>query len=157
MTALLLAALLAASPTKAPRAEPGPPIVLRIEGRDAYFDLGRAAGATPGAKVLLYRVVTALHPRACRRRVGRDLRGGDLARRHLPQHPVFHLRPGEALLDVQRSQAQQRSDNDAGRHRREGSHPRVALAWAVHRYRLYPRQLANGIPAISSRSSAQRL
>lgn len=36
--------------------------VLRIEGRDAYFDLGRTAGAAPGAKVRVLRLVSAVNP-----------------------------------------------------------------------------------------------
>ena len=86
------------------------------------------------AVVDLQEHVTALQARALGRRPRCNLRRGDVARgRHLPQDAVFHLRPGDALDDVQRREAEQRHDDDAGRHRREGSHPRAALAGTVHR------------------------
>lgn len=64
MTHLTLLALLAAAKAVAhpPPADAGGAFILRIEGRDAYFDLGRAAGAQPGDRVRVYRVVTALNP-----------------------------------------------------------------------------------------------
>ena len=52
----MLCALLAAS-----AAEQGA-YVLRIEGRNTYFDLGRAAGAAPGAKVRVLRLVSGTNP-----------------------------------------------------------------------------------------------
>ena len=62
MQALLIAALLAAaSPARAP--DEGGAMVLRIDGRDAYFDLGREAGAANGGRVRLFRMVSALSPR----------------------------------------------------------------------------------------------
>src|SRR5207237_881196 len=39
-----------------------PSFLLRIEGPDAFFDLGRAAGAGPGDRVRVLRAVRALHP-----------------------------------------------------------------------------------------------
>src|SRR5438132_8564779 len=47
--------------------------VLRIDGRDAYFDLGRAAGAAPGERVKVFRLVTALNPVTQARVEGRFL------------------------------------------------------------------------------------
>jgi hypothetical protein len=39
-----------------------PAFVLRIDGRDLFFDLGRATGAGPGDRVRVLRTVRALHP-----------------------------------------------------------------------------------------------
>jgi len=36
--------------------------LLRIDGRDAFFDLGRAVGAAPGSRVRVLRAVSALQP-----------------------------------------------------------------------------------------------
>jgi hypothetical protein len=57
MRALLLL-LLAAPVLAAPRQA----YVLRIEGSDAFVDIGRADAATPGAKLRVYRVIEARHP-----------------------------------------------------------------------------------------------
>ena len=62
MQALLIATLLAAAaPTRT--ADEGGAMVLRIDGRDAYFDLGREVGARVGERVRLFRTVSALSPR----------------------------------------------------------------------------------------------
>jgi hypothetical protein len=57
MRALLLL-LLAAPVLAAPRQA----YVLRIEGSDAFVDLGRADAAAPGARLRVYRVIEARHP-----------------------------------------------------------------------------------------------
>jgi hypothetical protein len=57
MRALLLL-LLAAPVLAAPRQA----YVLRIEGSDAFVDIGRAEAAAPGAKLRVYRVIEARHP-----------------------------------------------------------------------------------------------
>jgi len=57
MRALLLL-LLAAPVLAAPRQA----YVLRIEGSDAFVDIGRADAAAPGAKLRVYRVIEARHP-----------------------------------------------------------------------------------------------
>lgn len=57
MRALLLL-LLAAPVLAAPRQA----YVLRIEGSDAFVDIGRAEAATPGARLRVYRVIEARHP-----------------------------------------------------------------------------------------------
>jgi hypothetical protein len=57
MRALLLL-LLAAPVLAAPRQA----FVLRIEGSDAFVDMGRADAAAPGAKLRVYRVIEARHP-----------------------------------------------------------------------------------------------
>jgi hypothetical protein len=58
----IFCALLAAAP-RPPLAESEPgAFVLRIDGRDAYFDLGRATGAALGARVKVFRQITALNP-----------------------------------------------------------------------------------------------
>lgn len=66
MTHLALFAILAAAKAGTPSPAEAPPeraaFILRIEGRDAFFDLGRAAGAEAGDRVRVFRVVTALNP-----------------------------------------------------------------------------------------------
>jgi len=57
MRALLLL-LLAAPVLAAPRQA----YVLRIEGSDAFVDIGRADAAAPGARLRVYRVIEARHP-----------------------------------------------------------------------------------------------
>src|SRR2546430_17529266 len=57
---LVLCALLAAAGR--PVVGESGAFVLRIDGRDAYFDLGRAAGAAAGEQVKVFRLVTALNP-----------------------------------------------------------------------------------------------
>ena len=56
--ALLLAALAQDPPADQQR----PSFLLRIDGRDVFFDLGRSAGAAPGDRVRVLRTVRALHP-----------------------------------------------------------------------------------------------
>jgi hypothetical protein len=58
MMRLLLLLLLAAPALAATR----PAYVLRIEGADAFVDLGRADAAEPGERLRVYRVVEARHP-----------------------------------------------------------------------------------------------
>ncbi|HEX8441611.1 hypothetical protein [Archangium sp.] len=58
MMRLLLLLLLAAPALAATR----PAYVLRIEGSDAFVDLGRADAAAPGERLRVYRVVEARHP-----------------------------------------------------------------------------------------------
>jgi hypothetical protein len=55
---LLLLLLLSAPALAAPRAA----FVLRIEGADAFVDLGRADTAQPGERLRVYRVIEARHP-----------------------------------------------------------------------------------------------
>jgi hypothetical protein len=43
-------------------AAPAPAYVLRIEGADAFVDLGRADTAQPGERLRVYRVIEARHP-----------------------------------------------------------------------------------------------
>ncbi len=57
MRALLL--LLLATPVLAASRQA---YVLRIEGSDAFVDIGRAEAAAPGAKLRVYRVIEARHP-----------------------------------------------------------------------------------------------
>jgi hypothetical protein len=61
MSGLLFVALLAAAVPRPP--DPAGALVLRIDGRDAYFDLGREAGGSPGVRVLFFRTVSVLDPR----------------------------------------------------------------------------------------------
>ena len=63
MSCLLLAALLSAATAVARPPDPAGALVLRIDGRDAYFDLGRTSGAGPGVRVLFFRTVSLLDPR----------------------------------------------------------------------------------------------
>ena len=58
---LLALALLPAAAFAQPRGEPTG-AVLRIDGRDVYVDVGRAAGATPGMRLRVMRPVTAMRP-----------------------------------------------------------------------------------------------
>ncbi len=62
MSGLLFVALLAAAVPRPP--DPAGALVLRIDGRDAYFDLGRGSGAGPGVRVLFFRTVSVLDPRS---------------------------------------------------------------------------------------------
>ena len=72
MRLLLFAAALAAGSVARParaaqKSAPPSPLergayVLRIDGRDLYFDLGRTTGAAEGERVRVFRVVSALHP-----------------------------------------------------------------------------------------------
>ncbi|HYO70651.1 MAG TPA: hypothetical protein VEU33_31690, partial [Archangium sp.] len=55
---LLLLLLLSAPALAAPR----PAYVLRIEGADAFVDLGRTDTAQPGERLRVYRVIEARHP-----------------------------------------------------------------------------------------------
>lgn len=57
--ALLLLLLLLSTPALA---APRPAYVLRIEGSDAFVDIGRAEAAAPGARLRGYRVIEARHP-----------------------------------------------------------------------------------------------
>jgi hypothetical protein len=58
MRLLLLLLLLAMPALAAPRQA----YILRIEGSDAFADLGRADAAAPGAKLRVFRVIEARHP-----------------------------------------------------------------------------------------------
>jgi hypothetical protein len=59
MRALLLLLLLLATPVLAASRQA---YVLRIEGSDAFVDIGRADAAAPGVKLRVYRVIEARHP-----------------------------------------------------------------------------------------------
>src|SRR5262245_57777 len=83
--------------------------------------------------------------RGPRRDFGRD----DRAVARAPENAVLDFRPGGALDDVERRQAQENRYDESRRRRTE---PQKGLAGPVHAYRLYPAQLANGIPRISGAS-----
>ncbi|HYH95052.1 hypothetical protein [Hyalangium sp.] len=59
MRALLLLLLLLAAPVLA---APRQAYVLRIEGSDAFVDMGRSDAAAPGTRLRVYRVIEARHP-----------------------------------------------------------------------------------------------
>ena len=58
MKPLLVLLLLVSTPVLAAR----PAAVLRIEGADAFVDLGRAEASRPGERLRVYRVIEARHP-----------------------------------------------------------------------------------------------
>ena len=59
---LIVCALLAAAGKPPAAGGERSAYVLRIDGRDTYFDLGRGAGAGAGARVRVFRLVSAVNP-----------------------------------------------------------------------------------------------
>jgi hypothetical protein len=107
MKPLLVLLLLLSTPVLAAR----PAAVLRIEGADAFVDLGRAEASRPGERLRVYRVIEARHPAT-----GKVLRdrfllgeaevleaGETLSRIAVPDEVLAQLEVGDEVEPVQAS------------------------------------------------------